>query len=165
MIIFSSVYRGIADHFPIRRSEWIMLLPAFGMWAAFSVTPDVFDKSSSFARMAAWADESIWAIILLAVGVLRLAALTVNGTFHQFRFSPHLRALASLVGLVFWSQWTLAIIDAFLREGGSPTGIVAYGTFCALELANLSTSATDIGGEIKRIVSRPSQASERKNGL
>lgn len=142
-----------------------MLLPAFGMWAAFAIEPTTFDRSPSFASMAALADESAWALILLSVGVLRLAALTVNGTFHQFRFSPHLRAAASLVGLVFWSQWTLAIINAYISDGGAITGIIAYGTFCALELANFTYSASDIGGEIRRVFGKPAGSSERGNGL
>lgn len=150
MILLRKIQVGIAKHFPIRRSEWIMLLPCFGMWAALTLEPTTFAASASFVRLDAWGEE-VWALILMLIGIIRLAALTVNGTFHQFRFSPHLRMLASLTGLVFWSQWTLALIDAYLTQGGLITGIIAYGTFCVLELANVYTSAGDIGDEVKRL--------------
>ena len=160
-LILKPLYDGITGHFPFRRSEWIMLLPAFGMWLVFQTQPDTFDTSASFSRLAGWSDEQGWGLILLAIGVVRLAALTINGTFHQFRFSPHLRMLASLTGLLFWSQWTLGFIDAFLHDGGAAPAIIAYGTFCVLELANVYTSASDIGGEVKRLTRRP----KRESGL
>ncbi len=128
-----------------------MLLPTFGMWGALHISPDMFSTSPSFTSIASWADENVWALIVLFCGVVRLAALTVNGTFRQFRFSPHLRMAASLIGLLFWSQFTLGFVTAYLSGGGSPSAVIAYGTFCVLELANLYTSAADIGGEVKRL--------------
>ena len=140
-----------------------MLLPSFGMWAALHIQPDMFSTSPSYnviARWGSWAAghgwtaESMMAVVLLTVGVIRLAALTINGTFHQFRFSPHLRFAASVAGLVVWSQWSLGFILAYLSEGGALSGPIAYLTFCALELANFSTSIEDMGGELKRMMGR-----------
>ena len=34
-------------------------------------------------------------------------------------------------------------------SGGAPSAIVAYGTFCAMELANLTRSGSDIGKDIR----------------
>lgn len=160
MIVLGKVYEGIADHFPMRRSEWIMLLPSFGMAGAFHLQPGMFDTSPSFAAIASWSDESTWATIVLACAVVRLAALTVNGTFHQFRFSPHLRLAAALTGLLFWSQWTLGFLTSYLSSNGSLSAVFAYGTFCAFELSNVYISAADIGGEVKRL-SRRSQGDDR----
>ena len=78
-----------------------------------------------------------------------LAALTINGTFQGFRFSPHLRFGASLLGIFFWSQWTLGFLLSWASFGGAPSAIVAYGTFCAMELANLTRSGSDIGKDIR----------------
>lgn len=94
--------------------------------------------------------------------MIRLAALTINGTFHQFRFSPHLRFGASLIGLAFWSQWTLGVLVAFVQRTGAASGVIASGTICLLELANLAISSQDLGGEIKRVVTT---SKARKNGL
>lgn len=163
MIILRELHRGILDHFPIRRSEWIMTLPAFGMWLALQVQPDMFSTSPSFQTIRAWGEraqligltpEAFMALVLLSCGVVRLAALTVNGTFHQFRFAPHLRMLASGVGLAVWSQWTLGIVVAWLNGGGSLSGVIVYGTLCVLELANIWIASQDTGGEIKRLVDR-----------
>ena len=102
------------------------------------------------------------AVVLLTCGVVRLAALTINGTFHQFRFSPHLRFGASVVGLIFWSQWTLGFLVAFLQGDGAGSAVIAYGLICLLELANLAVSSQDLGGEIKRVVTT---SKARKHGL
>jgi len=148
MIVFR-VYRGIADHFPIRFTEWVMMLPTFGMAAAFKASPDMFAVSPSFDLLGRWAEEATWGLIVLACGVVRLAALTINGTFKGFRFSPHLRFGASLAGIVFWSQFTLGFLIAWLTGQGAPSAVVAYGTFCAMELANLVRSGSDIGKDIR----------------
>ncbi|TFF20836.1 hypothetical protein E3C22_18280 [Jiella endophytica] len=150
-MIILRVYKGIADHFPMRFTEWVMMMPTFGMAAALHASPDMFAVSSSFGSLARWADEGTWGLIVLFCGVVRLAALTVNGTFKGFRFSPHLRFGASLVGIFFWSQWTLGFALSWASLGGAPSGIVAYGTFCAMELANLTRSGSDIGKDIRGV--------------
>lgn len=155
MIILGKVYKGIAGHFPIRRVEWLMLIPTFGMATALNIQPDMFSTSPSFKTVASWMDESLWAVVVLTCAVVRLAALVVNGTFHQFRLSPHFRLLASLVGMLFWSQWTLGFITTYLTGGGALSAVFAYGTFCAAELTNIYISAADMGGEVKRLSRRP----------
>lgn len=147
-MIILRVWRGVADHFPIRATEWIMMLPTFGMAAAFRVAPDMFSVSPSFQRLAVWADEATWGTIVLACGVARFAALIINGTFAGFRLSPHIRFCASLAGIAFWSQFTLCFILAYLSGKGAPSAIVAYGTFCLMELWNLYRSGSDVGRDI-----------------
>ena len=65
-----------------------------------------------------------------------------------YRLSPYLRALASVVSLFFWSQFTLGFISAFMVSDGSPSAIVAYATFCAMEVMNFVSSIRDIGKDV-----------------
>lgn len=144
-MIILRVYRGVADHFPIRVSEWIMVWPAIGLWFGLQLDPVMFAKSSSFAFLAAWGDESTWASIVGLCAVCRLAALTINGTFKGFAFSPHIRAAASLIGVAIWSQVSLGFLMAFLVSGGAISGVIAWSTFVIAELWNVVRSWDDVG--------------------
>ena len=138
------LYRGVADHFTLRVCEWIMLWPSFGLWVTLTLYPDIFSKSKSFATMANWADERIWALILGLTFLCRLIALIVNGTFKGFEFSPHIRFGASMVGILVWSQIDAGFVMAFLNEGGLPTAAIIYGLPVILELVNASRSVRDV---------------------
>lgn len=144
-MIILRVYRGVADHFPIRVSEWLMLWPAFGLWVALQSSPDMFQTSPSFAYLAAWANEGTWSAIIGLCGVARLTALTINGTFKGFAFSPHIRAGASIIGVLIWSQISLGFFMAFVNAGGAASGVVAWSTMVLLELVNSYRSWSDVG--------------------
>ena len=149
-MIVLRITRGIAAHFPIRLTEWLMCYPAFLMGAVLVLQPEMFDTSPSFATVAKWGDESAWASVVLSCAALRLIALVVNGTFKAFRFSPHLRALSSFVGVLFWSQFGLGFTAAAIFGAGAWSAPVAYSTLALAELANLYRSASDIGRASKR---------------
>ncbi|WP_231592467.1 hypothetical protein [Pelagovum pacificum] len=136
--------RGIADHFPIRVTEWAMIVPAFGMGVALWLQDDMFTTSPSFAKLAQWGDESMWCVLVLLCAVARLGALTINGSFQAFPYTPHLRAAASLIGITFWGQYSIGFLAAALYGGGAWSGVIAYSTFVILELVNLSRSTGDI---------------------
>lgn len=129
-----------------------MLFPAIGMGVALSVLqPDMFDTTPSFSTISRWGDESFWAFCVLVCATLRLVALVVNGTFDEFRYSPHMRLGASLVGILFWSQFTLGFISSWAAGLGSLSAVFAYSTFCLAELLNMTRSWSDIGrGSRKR---------------
>ncbi|WP_024585987.1 hypothetical protein [Aliihoeflea sp. 2WW] len=144
-MIIVRVYRGVADHFPIRMSEWVMLWPALGLWIGLQLSPDMFETSNSFAYLAHWADERTWAAIIGLCGLMRLSALTINGTFKGFAFSPHIRAAASIVGAAIWSQVSLGFLMAWMNVGGAPSGAVAWSTMVLLEIMNTYRSWSDVG--------------------
>ena len=149
-MILVRVVRGVADHFPLRVSEWVMLWPSLGLWLGLQVDPTMLGKSDSFAYLAAWGDEATWAAIIGLCAVFRLAALTINGTFKGFVFSPHIRAAASLVGVAIWSQVSLGFLMAFLYTGGAVSGVVAWSTPVILELWNVVRSWSDVGKHAAR---------------
>jgi len=131
------IVTGIRKHWVIRASEWVMLYPAIGLGLVLTYQEDLFQVSRSFGPLSRWADQSTWAIIVLAVAMTRLVALTVNGTFDGFRYSPHMRLIACIAGIFFWSQYFLGLTNAAYFEGGAWSGPVAYSTFVLFELLNI----------------------------
>jgi hypothetical protein len=125
-----------------------MTAAILGWSSVLAADPGTFDTSRSFAVLQAYGSEATWAMICFAVGMTRLAALVVNGTFRQFRFSPHLRGGASFIACVFWGQIGLGVCLAWWG-GGSGTGVVAYCTFMAIEMWNLFRAWADVGASRK----------------
>lgn len=147
MIIFR-IARGIRVHFPTRVSEWIMTGAVLGWATVLGADHNTFGSSPSFVVLAHYGSEEAWAFLCLFVGLLRLTALTVNGTFRTFRYSPHLRGMASFIACVFWGQIALGICLAW-SSGGSGTGAVAYSTFMVIEMWNLIRAWVDVGASRK----------------
>lgn len=137
--------RGVASHFQIRLTEWLLLWPSAGMGVVLLWQKDLFEVSPSFSQLANWGDQYVWACVVLACAVVRVAALIVNGTFDSFRYSPHIRAGASLIAMFFWSQFCLGFLIAAMTGEGAWTAVPAYSTFILAELANLFRSGSDIG--------------------
>ncbi|OWJ69298.1 hypothetical protein CDV50_18765 [Haematobacter massiliensis] len=144
MIVVRRLREGIVAHFPIRFSEWLMLFPAVAMGIALRFQQDMFSLTPSFAAVARWGDETFWAVLLLGCGAMRLLALVVNGTFAGFRWSPHLRALASVAGALTWAQFAVGILSAAVFEGGTWSGVVMYSTMLLAEIVNLARASGDI---------------------
>ena len=149
-MIVLRITRGIAAHFPVRLTEWAMLWPSLLMGLALVMQPTMFETSPSFVTLARWGDEIPWAVVVLSCSALRMTALTVNGTFESFRYSPHLRCVASIAGLAFWSQFCLGFLISAIFGDGAWSAPVAYSTLALLELANLYRSGSDIGRASKR---------------
>ncbi|ORE89951.1 hypothetical protein ATO13_23801 [Stappia sp. 22II-S9-Z10] len=150
MLVVRRMAHGVADHFQMRVSEWVMLVPTVGTALSLMWFPDMFDMSPSFAGLARWADESTWAIFAWLVAAMRVSALGVNGTFAAFPFSPHVRAGASAAGAIFWAEIAAGFLSALISDGGAPTGVNAYSTFVLLELVNVWRSFSDIGRQAAR---------------
>ena len=145
---------GITEHFPQRVSEWVMTAAILGWGYMLAGEAAAFSATPSFRELSRIADEDTWALICLLVGMARLAALIVNGTFRGFRYSPHLRGAASLVACVFWGQITLGMLVAWIGAGAIGTGVVAYGAFMTLELWNLFRAWADVGASRQARVKR-----------
>lgn len=147
MILLRRVAGGVANHFRVRASEWTMLWPTFGLYFVLMNDPTMFRTSPSFSVLADWADETTWALFVIASGIARLAALTINGTFRGFVFSPHIRAGASLIGVAIWSQVSLGFLMAWLTAGGAASGVIAWSTMVLLEIINTHRSWADVGSQ------------------
>ena len=148
-MIILRVVGGIRQHFGIRVTEWIMTAALFGWSLVLAVDGGTFGTSAAFAQIARYGDEMFWANICFLAGIVRLGALIVNGTFRAFRYSPHLRAGASVVACIFWGQIALGVLVASLTAGAGRTGVVAYSTFMAIEMWNFFRAWADVGAARK----------------
>lgn len=148
-MIFLRVYDGIANHFPIRRMEWLMAVPAVAMSIALQVQPDMFEVSPSFEALKGWANEETWAWACLALALARLMALTINGTFQSFRWSPAIRAGASVVGALLWANVTAGFAASYLFDGGAASAVIAWATLSLAECLNVYQTWGDLGKSLQ----------------
>lgn len=144
MIILRTLAHGVIDHAGVRFTEWLGATPLLGIGAVLYLQPGVFTTTPSFASLAVWFSEAVWTNIILAVAVGRLLALLINGSFRSFQHSPTIRFGASCVAALFWMLFTVGVFTAWRDAGGSPTGVVAYGTLLLLEIRNAYVSRVDM---------------------
>lgn len=144
MIVVRTIASGVWSHAGVRATEWIGALPLIGIGYVLWDEVNVFGVSPSFEVVRQWANESTWSNVLLAVGVLRLFALIINGSFQSFRHSPTIRVCASIVAALSWSAFATGFFQAWTEYGGAPTAWVAYGTLTILELRNVYVARVDM---------------------
>lgn len=143
-MIILRIYRGIHDHFPARRSEWV-LAGILVAWGLILLPPSpAFEESLVWAQMAVMASERTWAVTAIAIGLFRLAALIVNGTFSSTwygRWSPHVRSLASFLSCFLWLQISFGL----WAGSATTTGLAVYPGLLVLDLMNVVAAASDAG--------------------
>ena len=144
MIVLRRLAHGVWSHAGARFTEWLGAAPLFGIGYVLYAQPDALYTTPSFAKLAQWAEAGVWSNVLMLYAFARLLALFVNGTFKGFRHSPLIRFVVSCLAAWFWLLFTVGIYTAWKEGGGSPTGIVAYGTFVLLELRNAYASRVDM---------------------
>lgn len=143
-MIFVRVVTGIKNHWHIRSSEWLMIYPSVGIGTILLYQPDMFTMSSTFNAVAEWMTQPQWSLFILICALIRLIALTVNGTFASFRYSPHLRLIAALSGVFFWSQYSLGVTTSAVFDNGAWSAPVMYSTMCLAELLNIYRTWVDV---------------------
>lgn len=145
------LYLGIHDHFPARRSEWV-LAGIMVAWGALLIAPGpIFNQSKAWSQMAAMMEEGTWGWLAITVGVFRLLALIINGTFSGTwygRWSPHVRALASFMTCFLWFQisFGLWISDA------ATTGLAVYPGLLVLDAMNIIAATKDAANMDRAVV-------------
>lgn len=139
------LYLGIHNHFPARRSEWV-LASMMTAWGAIVLGPaDLFLASRAWAPLAALMSESNWAKIAIVIGLFRLAALVINGTFAGTwygRWSPHVRALASFASCFLWFQISFGL----LASDAATTELAIYPGLFVLDAMNTVAASRDAAG-------------------
>lgn len=144
------LYLGIHDHFPARRSEWV-LAGMLVAWGYILIGPDLtFAGNRAWSQMAAMMDERAWGWLAIAIGAFRLLALIINGTFSGTwygRWSPHIRALASFMTCFLWFQisFGLWVSDA------ATTGLALYPGLFVLDAMNIVAASKDAAGMDKAV--------------
>lgn len=139
-MVILRVYKGIEEHFPARRSEWVLagIMAAWG-WILLGPT-DSFARSAGWAQMAAMASEHTWGWAAVSIGLFRFAALVINGTFADTwygRWSPHVRALASFLACFLWLQIAIGLYHT------APPGLAPYTGLLVLDFMNIIAATSD----------------------
>lgn len=115
-MILIRIVDGVRHSFPDRKIEWIMTVWAMG-WAA----KWFFDPADNFATPShAWdtlqylfGSETFFSGLMLLTASARMAALTINGTFHDTvysRYSPLVRGVTAFLCGMFWLLIWLSVM-------------------------------------------------------
>jgi hypothetical protein len=97
-VMFIRIVTGITSHFPERVIEWIMGVTLI-WWGSKLVGPaDAWSNPAAWQGMLMWMSEDAWGWNCTGLGVARLLALAINGTFADTlysRFSPLVRGVSA----------------------------------------------------------------------
>lgn len=144
------LYLGIHDHFPARRSEWVLagIMIAWG-WLLIAPGP-AFQGSPEWSQMASMMKEETWGWLAIAIGTFRLLALIINGTFSRTwygRWSPHVRGLASFLTCFIWFQISFGL----WASDAATTGLAVYPGLFVLDAMNIVAASKDAAGMDKAV--------------
>lgn len=144
------LYLGIHDHFPARRSEWV-LAGILVVWGSILIGPDeTFSGNRAWSQMVAIMPESSWGWFAICVGAFRLLALIINGTFSRTwygRWSPHVRALASFLTCFLWFQISFGLWNS----DAATTGLAVYPGLLVLDAMNIVAATRDAASMDKAV--------------
>lgn len=145
-------WAGIMNHLPERRHEWTMAYGTLAMAFALTIQPQMFETGRHYATLDKWASEEFFAWVFLSLGVLRLAALIVNGTFSSFEYSPHLRVITAALAAFTWGAFSYSFLHTYEVTVRDPalrdTSIgpcVVYAICASIEVANVRAAAESVG--------------------
>lgn len=136
------VVDGVKKHFPNRAGEWwcAAMLTDWGIRVAW---PGDLFAAAAFQSMEWLIREQSWGILAAIIGVARLIALIVNGTFHDrlwySRWSPHIRAGMSFMSVFVWSMIALGVA----QSGVNTTDLAIYPYLAAFDIFNAVRAGTD----------------------
>lgn len=137
---------GIRDHFPARASEWLSIYPAVLFGVALNAQPDLFSTAPAYGNVASWMSETGWARLFLICAVLRLAALTINGTFPVFPHTPLIRLCVAGLTAMAWGQFCIGFLLEFLVTGKAMLFSVLLSHLVLVEMLNVYRSSRDMAG-------------------
>lgn len=133
-----------ARTFRERAPEWVLAFIQSGWGATLLLPGDTFDRPF-FRPLAAIASEGAWGAAVFAAGIIRLAALYINGSRRE---TPFVRQMCSLVGMLIWAMLTMGAMTA---EWRSPAVFNYLGLF-ALEAIMFSYAGRDAGRSLAKAV-------------
>lgn len=130
-------------HFPARWPEWFMSGFAF-FWGLYVVLhPELFTQSATAQTLAglkamagSFPPAAVWGVSPVVMGLIRAAALFVNGSYTR---TPMIRLGMSFASAFIWTQ----VFIGLLKTGVPNTGLVAYFSFVVLDTVSAYRAATD----------------------
>lgn len=118
-----------------RAPEWVLAFILWGWGCTLLLPGNSFDRPF-FKPLAAVAPENVWGSITAIIGMIRIAALYVNGSRQE---TPRIRQIGSFFGMTIWS---FLLWGALSVTWASPA-IFTYAGLFALETIMFSYSGAD----------------------
>lgn len=144
------LYLGIHNHFPARRSEWV-LAGIMVAWGWILIQPSTtFAGNPAWSQMAAMMSEGAWGWFAIGTGAFRLAALVINGSFAGTwygRWSPHVGVLASFLTCFLWFQISFGL----WASDAATTGLAVYPGLLVLDAMNIVAATKDAASMDKAV--------------
>lgn len=132
------IFLHIRKHFGARTSEWILAC-ILASWGLMLLRPEnTFLDERVYLTLTRIASETVWGWMCLGCGLLRIAALIVNGSWVPSTY--HLRSLTSILSCFFWFQITLGL----MASGVASTGLAIYPWLLVLDVICCHRAAVDL---------------------
>lgn len=107
------VMRNAISHFRARASSWYMAIVNLAIGIVMTVNPDGITDNPGADVYLAYANRiaspDVWRALFLAIGLARLLALIVNGSFPRVWWTPHIRMVLSGLSAVVWLQFAISV--------------------------------------------------------
>ncbi len=141
-------------YFRARSLEWqgVGLLTGWGV--ILLMQGATFDQPS-YRTLAYIASEDRWGLLTVGIGMLRAAALVING---MWRPCAHLRAGFSAVTAILWLEVALGLLLA----GTSSTGMAVYVVLSCFEAYAATQAMSDAASMDRRAADRRIQDEARR---
>lgn len=141
-MIWARLINGISEHFSRRRAEWALAILQVGLGVI---------ELAAILRSNVLLSTSFFGVGCCTVGVFRLVALMINGTFAKTwygRWSHHVRGSLAIASCFFW---TTVVIDA-CNSGMPSFAVFTYLGLLFLEISNVKDAWQDAGEADRDVV-------------
>ena len=124
-------------HFAIRLGEWFASFNLVSIAILMFTATRMFESNPAyFVGLSTFADQPVWGTICGLFGIIRIAALWVNG---RKPITPYIRMALSFFSCFVWWQLVVGLI----ASGVPGLGWVLVPWLLALEFYNVFRSAAD----------------------
>lgn len=129
----------IQHRFHTRMTEWLLAIIT-GLWGGILLLPGETFAQPAFAGFdAIFRNEVLLGLAMLALGVLRLIGLIINGA--RQNVTPHIRVASAGCGCLIF----VGICYCYMLSGIVSTWLAIYPAFAVCELTNVFRAAHDVG--------------------
>lgn len=134
----------VKEHFRTRATSWIMSFNIFGMGLILIVNPTFLNgdvRAHSYVYLLTIMPQWAWAIWCVGVGLMRIVALVINGTFPRLPWMAHVRLAGAFLSCFLWFNLMLGV---WVR-GGWTFAVPMFTSMIAFELLSTYVAANEAG--------------------
>ena len=132
------IWLRIQHRFGPRMTEWLVAVQTV-VWGSVLLLPVETFTGPAWAFFRSLMTEDQLGYGMLLVGLVRLAALIINGSLRKV--TPIFRVASAALGFMVWT----GISYSFAQSGVISTWIAIYPIIACVELINIYRAAHDVG--------------------